>query len=334
MASVDSKQKNHGIFINIGFNKGFNFASWMNRFAPWTQINAGIWFGLLEKINPVNVYAYGKDYKDICGNCGCCYDCKEVVPLTWTNDFAAAERNYSFIGMDLNKQTVLLTEKLMQTFNASHKLHQHGISWYLVQGAGSDKDGIVKVPKCVPGSEICRIAETEKKQLEEMQTTSTDSFEDIRAIPVDTLFLEYLKMHYKTKSHLMEALDHWHANDSRPLGHNKLHKVIDVLKIDTEGFDAKVIEGASHLLKQRAFRSISFEYHSIGLWPSLKLKDAVNLLAQYDYDCFFEGSGRLWRITSSCWDEQYEFHVWSNVLCMLRGDIWHETIDKFVVRRC
>ena len=35
-------------------------------------------------------------------------------------------------------------------------------------------------------------------------------------------------------------------------------------------------------------------------------------------------------IVGSCWDARYEFKFWSNVLCVLRGDVWHTVIQKYV----
>lgn len=35
-----------------------------------------------------------------------------------------------------------------------------------------------------------------------------------------------------------------------------------------------------------------------------------------------------------CWDDLYEIHSWSNVLCVRRGDIWHKVAKhKYAVTK-
>jgi hypothetical protein len=59
----------------------------------------------------------------------------------------------------------------------------------------------------------------------------------------------------------------------------------------------------------------------------------VQELDGFGYDCFFEGQSRLWRITGDCWDSLYEFHKWSNVMCLLRTDIWMKSIHRYIVTK-
>ena len=59
---------------------------------------------------------------------------------------------------------------------------------------------------------------------------------------------------------------------------------VDVLAIDTEGFDPAVLEGASGLLSRSAVKIVMFEYHAIGLWPQTQLKDVVEKLDTQGYD--------------------------------------------------
>jgi Methyltransferase FkbM domain len=71
---------------------------------------------------------------------------------------------------------------------------------------------------------------------------------------------------------------------------------IDILQIDTEGFDALVLKGARQLLEKGLVRLLIFEYHGKDPWPQYPLKDIVDSMKPL-YDCFFEGTGRLWRLT-------------------------------------
>jgi hypothetical protein len=108
---------------------------------------------------------------------------------------------------------------------------------------------------------------------------------------------------------------------------------VDILMIDnTEGHDGLVLMGAKHLFKQRAIRCVIFEYHSVLPWGEMRLEDTVKELDSLGYDCFFQGQNRLWRITGSCWHSNYEFHLWSNVMCIERNDVWLATIQPFIMK--
>ena len=67
MRDSDIKRKNNGIFINIGFNKGYNFANWMNLYAPWTGVTPLLWFNYLQ--SKYNM----EDSKEPCGICNECH---------------------------------------------------------------------------------------------------------------------------------------------------------------------------------------------------------------------------------------------------------------------
>ncbi len=75
---------------------------------------------------------------------------------------------------------------------------------------------------------------------------------------------------------------------------------IHVLKIDTEGHDPLVIQGASGLLSRQAVDILLFEYHGKGPWLNTRLKTVVEELDAFGYTCFFEGRPVLTQITS-CW---------------------------------
>jgi hypothetical protein len=100
--------------------------------------------------------------------------------------------------------------------------------------------------------------------------------------------------------------------------------------IDTEGNDPQVIQGASSLLASHKIRVLLFEYHRNGQWETQRLGPVVSALQEYGYDCYWQGQRRLWPITG-CWDDGYEFHNWSNVLCVLREDPWHYAVQHLVV---
>lgn len=94
---------------------------------------------------------------------------------------------------------------------------------------------------------------------------------------------------------------------------------IDILSIDTEGNDMRVLFGAVHTL--HAVRYLEFEYHNVNRWAHSDLQDLVDLLDQFGFDCFWGGNhGQLWRLTG-CWhDSYYPKRFWSNIVCANREE--------------
>jgi FkbM family methyltransferase len=94
---------------------------------------------------------------------------------------------------------------------------------------------------------------------------------------------------------------------------------IDMLSIDTEGNDAKVLLGAVHTLPHVRF--LEFEYHHVGHWGQSDLQLITELLDQYSFDCYWQGTqGQLWRLTG-CWDNSYYSNRdWSNIACIKRTE--------------
>ena len=93
---------------------------------------------------------------------------------------------------------------------------------------------------------------------------------------------------------------------------------IDFLKIDVEGHDADVLEGADHLLKEHRVTVLKFEYGT--LWsgdqkPHRLLSQVISKLDNYSYACYFEGKNAFLKLTQSCWSETLETRFWSNVFC-------------------
>lgn len=63
---------------------------------------------------------------------------------------------------------------------------------------------------------------------------------------------------------------------------------IDILKIDTEGFDATVILGSMEVLARGRVSLLTFEYHEVGVWREYALRDVVEKLDGLDYVCYFD----------------------------------------------
>ena len=94
---------------------------------------------------------------------------------------------------------------------------------------------------------------------------------------------------------------------------------VDILSIDTEGNDFRVILGSLNSLHM--VRLLEFEYHAVARWANSDLQDLVDLLDQFGFDCYWQGNqGQLWRLTG-CWhDSYYVKRFWSNVACAKRNE--------------
>jgi FkbM family methyltransferase len=114
----------------------------------------------------------------------------------------------------------------------------------------------------------------------------------------------------------------------------KEHKLsrVDVLSIDTEGNDAKVLLGAVHTLP--LVRFLEFEYHHIGHWGQSDLQLIAELLDQFGFDCYWQGNkGQLWRLTG-CWDDSfYSKRDWSNIACVKRKERGFHAVMEAIARR-
>jgi len=105
-------------------------------------------------------------------------------------------------------------------------------------------------------------------------------------------------------------------------------KTVDVLMIDVEGFDPRVLHGAWKILP--AVRYLEFEYHEVGLWRHTQLKTVITeLYNAFSFDCFLEGKGQLWPLFP--WEDKYEFKRWSNVLCLKHNDPWFDFIRPYII---
>ncbi|CAF3635852.1 unnamed protein product [Adineta steineri] len=99
----------------------------------------------------------------------------------------------------------------------------------------------------------------------------------------------------------------------------QITEIIDILKIDTEGYDPLVLTGANLIFKRQQIRLLIFEHHHVGFWASIHLRDVVENLDSKGYTCYMFGKTGLIRITR-CWSSLFAEKRWSNVLCVLRND--------------
>ena len=102
---------------------------------------------------------------------------------------------------------------------------------------------------------------------------------------------------------------------------------VHILAVDTEGFDALVIEGAAALLARHQIDILEFEYHGIGYWHARfeerrTLRTTLAALDKHGYVCYWQAAtGQLARASGAAWCPRFEFRRWSNLVCAARPEI-------------
>eukprot|EP01041_Mallomonas_annulata_P005844 gene5844-11804_t len=290
--------------INIGFNKGYNFALWASLWVPSANVNVQTWFTALKEL--------GVD------DCGICNDCKFRIEDTQkyrngsSKYIESIPRTLVMVGVELNKKNLILINQVSNKFQMLPPIKRN-VHIHMVLAAAANTNGKIWIHRCESGSEVCAIA----SQKETAGKTAIELRREFNFIPVVTVdqlvndlitqdvLIPYRITKFKSKKNIR----------------------IDILFVDTEGYDFSVIAGASESLHQGLIRMLVFEYHRVGQWNSTSLHNVVHDLANMNYDCYFEGQGRLWKLTG-CWSSAYEIRKWSNVMCLRRGNIWHRVAER------
>jgi FkbM family methyltransferase len=183
---------------------------------------------------------------------------------------------------------------LIMTRDKFFSNNKQQVQWYTVNAAMSNDTGLIQFPRdCV--DELCSLDGSS-------DGAKPNNFDYVSLMTVD-YFMKKYQVPY-----------------------------IDVLKIDTEGFDATVIAGAMEGLSSGRIGIISFEYHEVGVWREYSLESIVEKLDGLDYVCYYDGKGgELSRLTG-CWHEAYEAYAWSNVVCVPRKHAIYPEMEKMTTR--
>lgn len=83
--------------------------------------------------------------------------------------------------------------------------------------------------------------------------------------------------------------------------------VIDFLKIDAEGYDLKVLQGACGLLASRRIRFLQFEYNAAWLGAGSSLLEAKQYLKTYNYGLYLVRSTGLHPFCYDFWGDYFRY---------------------------
>lgn len=94
---------------------------------------------------------------------------------------------------------------------------------------------------------------------------------------------------------------------------------IDFLKIDAEGAEWIILQGAADLIKQNKITAIQFEYGGCYIDAQTKLEDVFNFLSQHEYLIFRIIPNGLIQITE--WSPHLENFIISNYVAIKKEEI-------------
>jgi hypothetical protein len=261
-----STRLGEAVFVDIGFNKGYNYASWMAVFNPEVGITPKAWHESMRKTKI-----------SVDQPCGACDDCGASTLYQATKSTKQTTRFKStMLGIDLNSENIDLVQAIISNINvATSELEKH-IYLNLTHSGASRSEGFI-------GSDLQCQGSREKCSLSNSKVSSSGS---IPVTTLDSLFESYIA----TKQIRPRFLG--------PLV--KYRPYVDVLMIDTEGNDAEILSCANKILSERMARLVVFEYHGFCPWPKTPLIKVINMFRVKNYACYFPGQEkRMWRITGN-----------------------------------
>ena len=102
----------------------------------------------------------------------------------------------------------------------------------------------------------------------------------------------------------------------------------DFLFISLISFLQPILQRESFRLPERWDRN---RYTLIRIWYDWKSVLSYIVISFFIFLIYLTIT-RLGTVSGTCWSPKYELKMWSNVFCVLRGDVWHKAVQKFVVR--
>ena len=169
-----------------------------------------------------------------------------------------------------------------------------------IYSAVSDYSGHLWMRRCNPGNETCSIIvtavpenEIQRKSIQELEAT----FDSVPVTTIDILLHQLQANGSLPSTRTGRANKQLNSKTNRTRRLASKRPVVDILLIDTEGYDAKVLTGARGSLQRGLIRMVVFEYHVEYPWTLTSLRHVVEMLSTFSYDCYYEGQRRLWKLT-------------------------------------
>lgn len=269
--------------INVGANKGYLAASLVAFFKPF---QTGV------SVRTLRHYLAGVDTNPHISRCGVCQDCREpsvpvdlpAVHARLARGAAAADAAWLDARMALSVYEVEPTPSNMAILRGFAAAARATGTLLPLQYAVSNVTGVGAFPDGGGGDE--------RGSLAELRAEAGGGFAMVNITTVDALMREHV-----------DPAGEW---------------VLDLLLLDTEGYDPAALAGAGGTL--RTTRLLMLEYHFAGLWGGERtLARTVGELAEQGFDCYLAWGDQLLRLTG-CWRPELEIQWWSNVLCANRRD--------------
>ena len=314
LAMAETDPFNDKVFVNVGANKGYNLAVWLNNFKPRLSITPMKWHEALMNVNTRRIV-----------DCGVCKDCEATFTISPEANptLYSSQSHLTMFAVDLNCENIQLIQQIPSILTTLDGTYT---SIYTSCAGVSDVASRITMTKCPIGHERCHLSH---------DTTNSIHITGKVSLPIVTL-TELIRIFHEKLQHKQGSHHHHHLHDHSltPTTTDTEYKpFIDILMIDTEGNDYLVLKGAHELFQYHQIRVVIFEYHQLLPWKDQLLEECIKEMEYFGFDCYFQGQGRLWKISGEdCWQSNYEFHDWSNVMCVYKQDIWYETIQSFVMK--
>ena len=302
----------HGIFIDIGSNKGFTAARWFQLWNPEMGMSPPTLSSLLKQVSS------DKQVRE-CGACGDCHDDKEPftdlgLRLCGEASMKTANGNYR---PRLEKAIASVCSRRLHNYRPI-RVYSFDGNQVLVDAVNAAKTRFAKEGRHLDKQYLEAYVRPDAAALfESYWTVELAAFSDTYVPGATMTFIQNGELGHIVSDVVSEG-DRPEANRE-----GKTVKVpvltvdqlvarddikhVDFLKIDTEGHDMTVLQGAKDTIAKRAVTVIMFEFNEF--WPrsapssyhsalEFVIKD---LLAPHDYICYLEGKNVMVRLTH-CWD--------------------------------